>query len=260
MVKSFYLMKGNHMKTQVIIPENHEHWLNLREKVITSTKCSALFGLSKYSTEFEVYHQVTGQFESEFNSNERMKWGNRLEESIAQGAAEEMGWVIEPMKEFVLAEDERLGASFDFKILGEKEKGAWVNPAILEIKNVFGLIFKDEWTEDDEGNIEAPAHIECQVQHQLLVSGASLVYIAALVSGNKVVLLKREPSPMIHQAIKEKGEITVKMFGENRISIGTDGKKNVTKIGYDYNNPKAINLEVHKIEEIDSFRPWFYRY
>jgi predicted phage-related endonuclease len=76
--------------------------------------------------------------------------------------------------------------------------------AILEIKNVDSLQFKDKWIEDDAGFLEAPPHIELQHQTQLLLSGKSKGYIGALVGGNKVQLIERAANQDIQFAIVRK--------------------------------------------------------
>jgi predicted phage-related endonuclease len=51
--------------------------------------------------------------------------------------------------------------------------------------------------------IEAPAHIELQVQHQLLVSGLSVAYIGVLIGGNDVRVLRRDADAAVHSAIRD---------------------------------------------------------
>ncbi len=173
------------MLREIHTPANEREWLDLRAMDVTSTQVAALFGLSPYLTEFELYHRVMNkELVDEFVGNKFTKWGNRLEPVIAAGIAEDQNWKIRPMKEYINMPDHRLGASFDFLITEPEE-------AILEIKNVFGMIFQDQWITED-GAIEAPPHIEIQNQVQLLVSGKKKLYTGALVSGNQIKLLKRE--------------------------------------------------------------------
>lgn len=182
------------MKTQTITPRDKQHWLELRKPLITSTEVAALFGLSPWVTEYELWHRKHDNLEIEFEPNERMLWGTRLEAAIAAGVAEDEKLSIRKMDEFIFDPEKRLGASFDYAI-GED--------GILEIKNVDSLIFKDGWIVSDD-NVEAPVHIEIQVQTQLLVSGRKYVKIAPLIGGNKVVLIHREPDPTVIKAIEER--------------------------------------------------------
>jgi len=195
------------MAIQVINPENEAAWLKLRAQDITSTEVAALFGVSPYCTLFELWHRKRDQVVVEIESNERMKWGNRLQDAIAEGIAKDQGWQVRRMTEYMRDDQLRMGASFDFAIdaggplPGPSYKGKDYR-GLLEIKNVDSLAFQNGWAEDDAGNIEAPPHIEIQVQHQLAVSGRAFCYIGALVGGNRLVLIKREPDAKIIDAIK----------------------------------------------------------
>lgn len=177
------------MNRETIIPTNKDHWLSLRVQDLTSTEVSALFGLSPYLTEFELWHRKAGRVHVPFKENERMKWGSRLEASIAAGAAEDNGWKISHMDAYMRIPELRLGSSFDYRI-DESEHGK----GLLEIKNVDSQIYARNWIERDDGSIEAPEHIELQVQHQLEVADLDFAYLVALVGGNttKVTFRKRD--------------------------------------------------------------------
>ncbi|MCK5561232.1 MAG: YqaJ viral recombinase family protein, partial [Thermoplasmata archaeon] len=162
------------MARQIINPSNEKEWLELRTQDITSTEIGALFGISPYVTEYELWHRKKNQTIVDFEENERMKWGTLLQDSIAAGIAEEQGWQIRRMDEYIRGSELRLGSSFDFSIEPDE---ANKDKALLEIKNVDSLIFKQQWLKNEEtGKLEAPLHIEIQVQHQLLVSGRQYAY------------------------------------------------------------------------------------
>lgn len=184
---------------QIIQPDNEAHWLEMRTKDVTSTESAALFGMSPYMTHFDLWHRKRSGVVPEFKANERMKWGNRLESAIAHGIAEENGWKISPMKEYYRDPDARLGSSFDFVITNHPD-----GPAHLEIKNVDYLAFRDGWIEHDDGSIEAPEHIEMQVQHQMAVSGFERSFIGAFIAGNRGVVIKRERDEPVIAAIRAK--------------------------------------------------------
>jgi len=103
------------MTIQRIEIENEKQWLAERAKDVTSTEVSALFGLSPYLTEFELFHQKRDGVTVKFEPNERMKWGNRLESAIAHGAAEDMGWNIAKFNVYMRVQEARIGSSFDFE-------------------------------------------------------------------------------------------------------------------------------------------------
>lgn len=174
------------MELQIIPTSSQEHWLELRTKDLTSTEAAVLFNHSPYQTYFELWHAKKSGRSSSFTQNERMKWGNRLEAAIAHGIAQEQGWEIVPMKDYWRVPGLRIGSSFDFMITSGDE------PEHLEIKNVDWLQYRDKWIEHDDGYIEAPLHIELQVQHQMAVSGFKRAHIGVLVGGNEAKLLTRE--------------------------------------------------------------------
>lgn len=184
---------------QTIQPESHQHWLELRAQDLTSTEVSALFGLSPYLGAFELWHRKRNRQVVRIEETERMRWGNRLEASIAQGAAEERGWTVQPHKAYVRLPQLRLGSSFDFLITAPTK-------ALLEVKNVDGAVYAKNWIERDGAAAEAPEHIELQVQHQLLVADLPEAYLVALVGGNSLKILHRKRDDQVCTAIRAKAQ------------------------------------------------------
>lgn len=196
------------LKRESVLPKNKKHWLELRKPNINSTEIAALFGISPYITEYELWHQKHDKVYPEFKENERMDWGSRLQDAIAKGIAEDQGWKVEPMKEYFMVQAHRLGSSFDWKFKDGK--------GILEIKNVDGRAFSEGWLVDDDGNVEAPPHIEIQIQQELLVSGREYAYIGALVGGNKGVPIRREEDHAVQEAILKKVDAFWKSVDEHK--------------------------------------------
>lgn len=191
---------------EIIQPESQAHWLALRTMDVTSTEVAALFGLSPYTTHFELWHRKKEATVVKLEENERMFWGTKLQDAIASGIAEKQNWKIRRMDEYIRDNELRIGSSFDFSIeqfvpnieIEERDKG------LLEIKNVDALIFRDGWAFDEDGDLEAPPHIEIQVQHQMLLTGRPVVHIGALVGGNRVQLIERRPDSTVFEAITQK--------------------------------------------------------
>jgi predicted phage-related endonuclease len=149
------------MTREIINFKTQEEWLYLRGYDITSTATAALFGLSPYQTEFEVYHLHKNKIKPEFKMNERIRLGNVLEEAIATEVAAREGWTeLKPLKVYIRMPQERIGSSFDFECLDKDGQ-----PLLVEIKAVDYFQWREKWTED-----EAPPHIEVQCQHELLVA------------------------------------------------------------------------------------------
>jgi len=174
--------------------QNEDKWLKLRSKNVNSTESSALFGLSPYMTELELFYtKQSGEIRT-IEDNQRMKAGRALEPAIAELAADELGCSVEPFKDYIADPMARMGSSFDFLITSGDLKD-WV----LEIKNVDYLVYRDHWEDD-----EAPDHIEVQVQHQLEITGLPGAIIACLVGGNDLRLIKRERNPKMGAGIKKR--------------------------------------------------------
>ena len=184
------------MKTETLIPITEAQWLAWRACDLTSTDTAALFGCNPYVTAFELHYRKAEGRPGAFEPNERMKWGQRLQAAIAAGIAEEQGWQVRPMTEYMRLPSERLGASFDFAIGDD---------GLLEVKNVDALQYRDGWLVDGD-NVEAPPHIEIQIQHQLLVSGRQYTYLGALIGGNRIVLQRREPNEAVQSALLKKAK------------------------------------------------------
>jgi putative phage-type endonuclease len=186
------------MATEIITPRDEAHWLSLRKQDVTSTESAALFGMSPYVTHYDLWHRKRSGLTPEFVVTDRMRWGNRLESAIAHGIAEEQNWKIAPMKDYFRLVGERTGSSFDFVItsLGE--------PVHLEVKNVDYFAFREGWIEHEDGTIEAPEHIEMQVQHQMMVSGFKRAFIGAFIAGNRGVVIERERDEAVIAAIRQR--------------------------------------------------------
>lgn len=188
------------MKTQWISFDTKEDWLKARLQDVTSTEVSALFNLSPYMTAFELWHKKKAQVIDDFEPNERMTWGLRLEEAIAKGIAEDRGWKIRKINRYGRLPELRLGASYDYQIMkgygGVEENGAF------EAKNVDWLRAREVWIEGDDA--EAPPHIEIQIQQEMLVGGFPWGCIGALVGGNEPRVLIRKPNQPLWTRIKTK--------------------------------------------------------
>lgn len=201
------------MNREILSFESEAEWLAMRDKDLTSTEAAALFGCSPYATAYELFHRKRGQLVVEFETNDRMIWGNRLEAAIALGIAEDHGLIVEPFKVYARIPELRMGSSFDFKIVGLvdcftgdetyrdlfRENG----PGIMEVKNVDGLQFKRAWIADG-AIMEAPPHIELQVQHQQEVADLEWTLIAPLVGGNTPMPFVRMRDRQIGEAIRGK--------------------------------------------------------
>jgi len=181
---------------QILKGLTQEEWRRERSVDVTSTEVSALFDMNPYLTSFELFHRKHQGLVVEIEETERMRWGTRLEATIAQGVAEDRGWTIAPLKSYARSRALKMGSSFDYEVL-DPERGI----GILEIKNVDSRVYRDNWEKD-----EAPGHIELQLQHQLEIYEGDYGWgaIAALVGGNEPVVLMRDYDKEVGAAIRRK--------------------------------------------------------
>lgn len=200
------------MTTETIPVTDKKSWLQARLQDITSTEVSALYDLSPYRTEFDLYQEKKNQTIVEISDNERMFWGRNLESAIAHGAAETMGWDISKFDVYMRNEN-RLGSSFDYKIRSVED-----GDGILEIKNVDAVAYRQNW-KDDGVNIEGPEHIELQIQHQMEVANLDWTALVCLVGGNTQKIIYRDRDRQIGKDLTEK----VKAFWD-RVDAGTPPK------------------------------------
>lgn len=183
------------MTTETILIENEAQWLAERAKDVTSTQVAALFGVSPYLTEFELWHQKRNGIVEAFEENNRTRWGSRLERTIAEMFAEDYALQeLHKLNVYMRRGGLRLGASFDFAAFDISAQ-----MVLVECKNVDFLEWREKWTDT-----EAPAHIELQVQTQLLLSGYRRAFIVALVGGNTLVVHERTPDAEVQAKIIDK--------------------------------------------------------
>lgn len=207
----------------MITPKNETEWHALRAMDVTSTESAALFEMSPYTTRFELWHRKREQRIETIEARGRMLWGQRMQDTIARGIAEDYGVKVRRINAYMRLSNCRMGASFDFEIVGladgehallqadqtlralYREHGA----GVLEIKNVDSLVFKNEWSaERDEETgakeYDAPAHIEIQVQHQLRVIERAWSALGVLVGGNNPIVIIRHRDVEVGETIENR--------------------------------------------------------
>jgi predicted phage-related endonuclease len=215
----------------IIHPESEAHWLQLRTQDITSTESSALLGLHPRLTLFELHHRKKGSYDVAFEPADRTKWGTRLQDVIAQGVSEDYAVKIRRASYYARHGECRMGASFDHEIVGTSAAGVGDylgnlvdlyeehGAGVLEIKNVDSLVFLQEWLvekgDDGKATFEAPTYIELQLQHQLECVNREWGVIAALVGGNRPIVIARQRDRDIGAKIREHVNLFWKRIEQN---------------------------------------------
>lgn len=175
-----------------------DDWHELRSKNIGGSEIAGLFDMSQpYQLTLYGLHMVKSRLvEDTFDGNERTIWGNRLEEAIALGIAEDNGWQVRKGGYFKDATAIGMGSTLDYIIAEDPE---YDGPGAFEIKNVDGFVFADKWV-----NEEPPEHILLQLQHQLAVTGFKWGAIGALIAGNRTMVYKYAARPNLIKEIRRR--------------------------------------------------------
>lgn len=168
----------------------HEEWLEARKTGIGGSDIAAIMGLSNYATAYDVFKSKMGQNEESSEENELLKWGNILEEPIAQEFSNRTGLKIQnvnvmmrhPDKPWALANIDKAIINPEIsKVVRYTKEGVLTTDTILEVKTA-NEFQKKEWGE--EHTDEIPAHYLCQVHWYLGVTGATGCHVAVLIGGN----------------------------------------------------------------------------
>jgi len=149
---------------------SREEWLGFRQLGIGGSDAGAVLGLSDYRTQYDVWEDKIAPVPIEIPDNDRMEWGRRLEDTVAQAWQDKTGMEIRrdnkirfhPTIPYLLVNLDRVIVAID-------DRG----PGVLEVKTA------DEWTMDSwEQGI--PLYYYAQVQHELLVTGYKWGELAVL--------------------------------------------------------------------------------
>lgn len=137
-----------------------------REQTIGSSDAPIVAGVSPYSSPLELFYRLHGELPRYSTEETRaQKFGSRLEPTIAEIAAEELGIKIRRSAPRKHPKHEFMSANLDFEIISNP-KGA----GILEIKN----------RGSERPFDELPDDIRLQVAHQLAVTNREWAMVAVL--------------------------------------------------------------------------------
>ena len=192
-------------------------WLDIRRGYTGGSEAAALLGASMWGSVYSLYMEKTGATPPDFTDSTRMQWGRRLEYSIRDGIAEDLGYdqnecLYTESTYFYRDGPARLGSTPDavlqypshavHEALGDDIEG----PGVFEIKNVDGMIHNQKWTDD-----EPPLQYIIQLQHYMAVMGYTWGVLGALVGGNQpYVYFYRRHDPTIANII-----VASKKFWQN---------------------------------------------
>ena len=158
-----------------------DEWLAIRAKGIGSSDAAAAIGLSSYKCALSLWLEKTGRQPSEDLSNkEAVVWGTVLEPVLAKMYAERTGRKVRRVNAVLQHPDHTfMLANLDREVITEDGTG------VLEIKTA-GFYSMQLW---EDG---VPVAYQCQVLHQLAVTGHAWADVAVLLGGQEFRIYRIE--------------------------------------------------------------------
>ena len=155
----------------IINVRDQKHWHELRSQHIGGSDIAALFGLSPYSSRWQLWMEKSGKLPPEdISGNKAVQAGTFLESGIANWAAHRWSMDLAKVNDYYTVDDcPGMGASFDYIAN---------NGAPVEIKwsaRGYG------WNYNGEEIDEAPENYLLQVQHQLACTTSDHAWLVALI-------------------------------------------------------------------------------
>lgn len=174
------MKQGNAIRLVSTRDLSREEWLRIRNRGLGSSDAAAAIGLSPYKSPLELWLEKTGRKAPEdLSRSEPVYWGTALEPILAKVYAERTGNKVRRVNA-VLQHPEHafMLANLDRAVGGD---------GVLEIKTA-GHHSAPFW---EEGIPEA---YQCQVLHQLAVTGKTWADVAVLIGGQdfRIYRIERE--------------------------------------------------------------------
>jgi putative phage-type endonuclease len=160
---------------------SREEWLQVRKLGIGASDAAAAVGLSPYQSQLELWMVKTGR-DAEMpkpdpdDESSPMYWGNILEPIVAQHYSKRTGYKVRKVNAVLQhpdADKHWMLANLDYSVVNAPDV------QILECKTA-GEWGARHWREG------VPEYVQCQVQHQLAVTGKPAADVCVLVCGQEI--------------------------------------------------------------------------
>lgn len=170
-------------------------WLAARMTGIGASDMPAILGLSKYTSELELFLTKTGQIAVEDEENEAAEWGLELEGKILSAFGRRTGRVVTHAGSLLrsTAYPWALATLDGWQHVPGRSRAV---PVECKLTGAFGR----DW---DTG---VPEYFMPQVQQQILVTGADMASFACLINGTRLVHADVERDENMIAKIIESGE------------------------------------------------------
>lgn len=206
--------------TAAEMADDREKWLKFRQTGIGGSDAGVIVGVNTYRSKFALWQDKTGQgAEPEVSeaAKERMEWGNRLEEPLAQWFEDKTGKKLRRCGMVRSDEHPFMIADVDRVVVGEN--------AIVEIKTTSSYNY-DNWAND-----KVPPSYIVQGLHYMACGGYDKCYFVCLCGGQKAVIREMERDDEEIEALIA----AEKDFWENYVET-----KKIPDVDYTDNCKKAI--------------------
>lgn len=158
---------------------SRSEWLEIRKQGIGASDAAAAIGISPYQSRLELWMIKTGRMQQDLTNQQDedspMFWGNILEPIVAEHYSRKTGLKVRRVNSVLQHPDEDKAwmlANLDYAVVGSDDV------QILECKTAgeFGArLWKDG----------VPEYYQCQVQHQLAITGKQVADVAVLICGQE---------------------------------------------------------------------------
>ena len=181
--------------------QTREAWLEERRSGIGGSDIGCILGLSKWSTPLDIFLDKLGQGKHVDPDNEAIRWGNLLEDVVAQEYSERTGHKIQRINTMMRpAHMPHVIANIDRAVVNNDISGTvrWngnrlTTDRILEVKTG-NMMTTHLWGE--AGSDEMPDYFLTQAQWYMGVTGAKYCDVAVLLGGQdfRIYHLERDQS------------------------------------------------------------------
>jgi putative phage-type endonuclease len=177
------------MSTVLKLVQGSPEWLDYRKTMRNASETPAVLGLSPWVTPYTLWLVKTGR--STQATNEAMVHGTKLEPEARAAYEERTGHIMNPL----VLSDGAYSASLDGITLA--------GDLIVEIKCPFRGQQSPLWKQATEGKV--PDHYAAQVQHQLMVSGATTAHLWVYAGGEGLLVTIQRDADLMER-IRERWE------------------------------------------------------
>ena len=169
---------------------SRSEWLAVRKQGIGGSDAAAAVGLNPYQSQLELWMIKTGRFsenspdesETKLDIDSKMYWGQVLEPIVAQHYTKVTGRKVRKVNAILQHADSDKSwmlANLDYRVVGSDEV------QLLECKTA-GEYGAKLWKDG------VPEYVECQVQHQLAVTGLQAADVCVLICGQQLKIYRIE--------------------------------------------------------------------